>query len=99
MHQMAKLVSYADYSCALFSRVPRGSSHGRGAKKGLDQLADAVELVETTQGRWAEAGMHWPRGTLLLSMHGRAQKRPPSTHCLTQHQSAKFWELRAASAL
>jgi predicted ATPase len=39
-------------------------------EEGLNRLAEAAALVETTQERWAEAEMHRLRGTLLLSIHG-----------------------------
>ena len=47
---------------------------GMGAqpKAGLDQLAEAATMVETTQERWAKAEMHRLRGTLLLSINKHA---------------------------
>ena len=53
-------------------------------KEGLDWLAEAAKIMETTQDRWAEAEMHRMRGTLLLSMHEHAaaeRQLPPSTRC------------------
>ena len=41
-------------------------------EEGLDWLAEATKIVETTKDRWAEAEMHRMRGTLLLSMHEHA---------------------------
>jgi predicted ATPase len=68
---------------------------------GLDRLAEAAELVEQTQERWAEAEMHRFRGTLLLSMHQPAAAEDSYRQALTvaQQQSARFWELRAAISL
>ena len=45
--------------------------------------------------------MHRLRGTLLLSMHERAAAEDSFRLALTvaQQQSAKFWELRAATSL
>jgi hypothetical protein len=37
-------------------------------QEGLDRLAEAAKLIETTQERWIEAEIHRLRGTLLLSM-------------------------------
>ena len=38
-------------------------------EEGLDRLAEAARLVETTEERWAEAEMHRMRATLFLSMN------------------------------
>jgi predicted ATPase len=67
-------------------------------KEGLDRLAEAAKIVETTQDRWAEAEMHRLRGTLLLSMHEHAAAERSYRHALAvaRRQTAKFWELRAA---
>ena len=71
------------------------------ADEGLKCLAEAANIVEATQERWAEAEMHRLRGTLLLSMHERAAAEDSFRLALTvaQQQSAKFWELRAATNL
>jgi class 3 adenylate cyclase/tetratricopeptide (TPR) repeat protein len=74
--------------------------HGMAAQpeEGLNRLAEAATLVETTQERWAEAEMHRLRGTLLLSMHEHAIAEECYRQALAvaRRQSAKFWELRAA---
>jgi hypothetical protein len=70
-------------------------------KKGLDQLAEAAKLVETTHERWAEAEMHRLRGTLLLSIREHAAAEDSYRFALevARQQSAKFWELRVATSL
>jgi class 3 adenylate cyclase/tetratricopeptide (TPR) repeat protein len=70
-------------------------------QEGLDRLAEADKLVETTHERWAEAEMHRLRGTLLLSMneHAAAENSYRRALEVAQRQSAKFWELRAALGL
>jgi predicted ATPase len=70
-------------------------------KKGLKPLADAAELVQKTQERWAEAELHRLRGILLLSMnqHAAAEDSFKEALAVARRQSAKFWELRAASSL
>jgi predicted ATPase len=77
--------------------------YGKAAQpqEGLDRLADAVSLVGTTQERWAEAEIHRVRGTLLLSLHAGAVAEDSYHQALAvaRRQSAKFWELRAASSL
>jgi class 3 adenylate cyclase/tetratricopeptide (TPR) repeat protein len=67
-------------------------------QEGLDRLAEAAKLVETTHERWAEAEMHRLRGTLLQSMnqHAAAENSYRRALEVAQRQSAKFWELRAA---
>jgi len=77
--------------------------YGRSAQpgEGLDRLAEAATMIEVTNERWAEAEMHRLRGTLLLSMHERAAAEDSFRLALTvaQQQTAKFWELRAATSL
>jgi len=74
--------------------------YGQAAQpqEGLDRLAEAVNLVETTQERWAEAEMYRLRGTLLLSMNDHVAAEDSFRLALevARRQSAKFWELRAA---
>jgi predicted ATPase len=67
----------------------------------LSRLAEAAEMIETTQERWVEAEMHRLRGTLLLATadHGTAEDSYQQALAVARHQSAKFWELRAAISL
>ena len=69
--------------------------------EGLDRLGEAAKLVEATQERWAEAEMHRLRGALLLSMSKPAEAENSYRKALSvaQRQSAKLWELRAATSL
>src|SRR6202011_3480182 len=66
--------------------------------EGVNRLAEAAKLVETTQERWAEAEIHRLRGTLLLftGEHSAAEDSYQHALAVAQRQSAKFWELRAA---
>jgi predicted ATPase len=66
-------------------------------EQGLDRLAEAAKLIETTQERWIEAEIHRLRGTLFLSMHEQTEAEDSYRYALAvaQQQSAKFWELRA----
>ena len=77
--------------------------YGKAAQpqEGLDRLTEAGTLVETTQERWAEAEMHRVRATLLLSLHEHAAAEDSYHRALAvaRRQSAKFWELRAATSL
>jgi predicted ATPase len=63
---------------------------------GLDRLAEAATMVETTQERWAEAEMHRLRGTLLQSINEHASAVDNYQHAIdiARRQSAKLWELR-----
>jgi predicted ATPase len=89
--------------CIPFYLMTLAEVYGMAAQadEGLKRLAEAANIVEVTQERWAEAEMHRLRGTLLLSMHKRAAAEDSFRLALTvaQHQSAKFWELRAATNL
>jgi tetratricopeptide (TPR) repeat protein len=70
-------------------------------EEGLKRLVEAAKLVETTGERWAEAELYRLRGTLLLSMNERTQAENSYRQALSiaQRQSARFWELRAATSL
>jgi class 3 adenylate cyclase/tetratricopeptide (TPR) repeat protein len=68
---------------------------------GLNCLAEAARVIEMTQERWAEAEMHRLRGNLLLCLNNvvAAEDSYHKALAVAQHQSAKFWELRAATSL
>ena len=89
--------------CIPFYLMTLAEVYGMAAQadEGLKRLAEAANIVEVTQERWAEAEMHRLRGTLLLSMHERAAAEDSFRLALTvaQQQSAKYWELRAAMSL
>jgi class 3 adenylate cyclase/predicted ATPase len=70
-------------------------------EEGLNRLAEAASVVEITQERWAEAEMHRLRGSILLQMHQHlaAEKCYRRALAVARGQSAKFWELRAATSL
>jgi predicted ATPase len=86
-----------------FNLMTLAELYGNAAQpeEGLKRLAEGGQLIETTQERWAGAEMHRLGGTLLLSMHERAAAEDSFRLSLTvaQQQSAKFWELRAATSL
>jgi class 3 adenylate cyclase len=70
-------------------------------QEGLDRLAEAATLIETTQERWIESEMHRVRGTLLLSMDERdaAEESYCRALAVARRQSARFFELRVATSL
>jgi predicted ATPase len=86
-----------------FALMALAEVQGKSAQpeEGLNRLAEAAKLVESTQERWAEAEIHRLRGVLLLSMGEQAAAEESYHHAIAvaQGQSAKFWELRAATSL
>jgi hypothetical protein len=70
-------------------------------EEGLAQIAKAANVTKTTQERWAEAEMHRIRGKLLMSMneHSAAEESYHQALGIARSQSAKFWELHAATSL
>jgi predicted ATPase len=69
--------------------------------EGVKRLSEAAEMIERTQERWPEAETHRVRGALLLSMddHAAAEESYHQALAVARRQSAKFWELRAATSL
>jgi transcriptional regulator with AAA-type ATPase domain/predicted ATPase len=88
------------FSC-LLAEVCRAS--GR-AREGLDALDEALAHARETGERYQEAEIHRLRGELLLADQGRAAV-PAARACFEQaqdvarRQSARAWELRAATSL
>jgi tetratricopeptide (TPR) repeat protein len=70
-------------------------------REGLDQLAEAAELVDATHECWTEAEIYRLRGMLLLSVNepDAAEQSYRRAIEVAQRQSAKFWELRATIEL
>jgi predicted ATPase len=70
-------------------------------REGLDRLAEAAILIETTQERSIESEMHRVRGTLLLSMDQRdaAEDSYRRALAVARRQRARFFELRAGMSL
>jgi predicted ATPase len=64
-------------------------------------LAEAAQLIETTDERFAEAELHRMQGD-LLNIAGDRASAEQSYHqalAIAKRQSAKLWELRAATSL
>jgi len=70
-------------------------------KEGLKQLDEATDLVEATQERISEAEVHRLRGDLLNTIGDRAAAELSYHQALAvaKRQSAKLFELRAATSL
>jgi predicted ATPase len=69
--------------------------------EGLKQLNEAVRQIEVTEERWSEADMHRVRGELLIAVGDAvaAEKSFYRAIGVAQRQSAKLFELRAATSL
>jgi tetratricopeptide (TPR) repeat protein len=70
-------------------------------QEGLDLLAEAAILIDTTQARWIESETHRVRGTLFLSLGKREAAEDSYGRALNvaRQQSARFFELRAGLSL
>jgi class 3 adenylate cyclase/predicted ATPase/DNA polymerase III delta prime subunit len=74
--------------------------NSRQRDQALGHLAEAERIIAETGDRWAEAELYRVRGELL-----RGGDNPAAERCflqaieIAQKQSAKFWELRAATSL
>jgi tetratricopeptide (TPR) repeat protein len=66
----------------------------------LEHLAEARRRAEETEERWFEAETVRVRGDVLLSMgdHAGAEVSYREAIAIAQRQSAKLWELRAATS-
>jgi predicted ATPase len=68
---------------------------------GLKELENAAHQIEATEERWAESNMYRIRGELLIAV-GDAAEAETNFHqaiAIARRQSAKLWELRAATCL
>jgi predicted ATPase len=78
-------------------------AHGRVGQpaEGLKHLSEAVAIAEVTQERDFEAEVRRVRGELLVAVGDRAAAEESYVTALAvaQRQSAKLWELRAATSL
>jgi class 3 adenylate cyclase/tetratricopeptide (TPR) repeat protein len=69
--------------------------------EGLNYLAEAAQIIETTEERMGEAELHRLRGDLLNATGDRAAAEQSYHQALAvaERQSAKLFELRAATSL
>jgi predicted ATPase len=69
--------------------------------EGLKCLAEAAQFIEATNERLFEAKLHRSRGDLLNATGDRAAAEQSyyQAMAVAQRQSAKFYELRAATSL
>ena len=75
----------------------------RQPEEGLTLLSDGFTLVEKNDERWCEAELHRLKGQLLLQQSSDNTTEAESCFhqaiAIAQNQSAKSWELRAATSL
>ncbi len=73
------------------------------AQNGLEVLAEALGVLERTNERRREAEIHRLRGELSLSLPGQhgveAEVCFERALAVARQQSARMWELRAATSL
>ena len=78
-------------------------SHARLGQpvEGLNCLVEAAQIIEATDERRDEAELHRVRGDLLnaTSDHAAAEQSYQQALTVARRQSAKLWELRAATSL
>jgi predicted ATPase len=69
--------------------------------EGLNCLAEAAQIIETTEERAAEAELHRVRGDLLNATGDRsaAERNYRLALAVAERQSAKVWQLRASISL
>jgi predicted ATPase len=69
--------------------------------EGLDLIAEAVEILETAEERFAHAELFRLRGQLLDSMGHQtaAEEDYLQAIAIARQQNARMWELRAATSL
>ncbi|WP_342725606.1 BTAD domain-containing putative transcriptional regulator [Bradyrhizobium sp. B097] len=70
-------------------------------KEGLKKLEEAASEIEVTEERWAESNLHRIRGELLIAIGDLAGAEASFRQAIEIGigQSAKLWELRAATCL
>ena len=86
---------------AILMQLAEGHAKLGRPDEGVKCLAEAAQLVETTDERFAEAELHRLQGD-LLNVAGDGASAERSYHqalAIAKRQSAKLWELRAATSL
>ena len=87
----------------LLALLAQGHARAGRPAAGLDLLADALDRVGRTGGRWLEAELHRLRGELLLALPELDQAAAEACFrravAVAREQGARTWELRAATSL
>jgi len=92
--------AYTPYFLGLLADAYREGGH---SEEGLNVMDEVAAVMETTELRWYEAELHRLKGELLLQQSSdNATEAESCFHqaiTIAQNQSAKSWELRAATSL
>jgi predicted ATPase len=73
-----------------------------GAECRLELLITAIEIAQSTGEAWVEAELHRLKGEWLSDPRGHEEQAEACFRCaisVARRQSAKVWELRAATSL
>jgi predicted ATPase len=85
------------------TRLAEAYGHSGQPIEGLRVVAEALTVIDTTEERMWEAELHRLKGELLLQQSsgnpGDAETCFHHAMTIAQNQSAKLWELRAATSL
>ncbi|UGY03919.1 BTAD domain-containing putative transcriptional regulator [Bradyrhizobium quebecense] len=92
--------SYLHKPTRLMSLAEALGKAGR-PKEGLKELEEAANEIEVTEERWAESNLHRIRGELLIAIGELTGAEASFRQAIEigRCQSAKLWELRAATCL
>jgi class 3 adenylate cyclase/tetratricopeptide (TPR) repeat protein len=100
---MAAAERTADRTRRTFYLGHIASAHGRmgEAEAGLDALDQAFEIVETANERFFEAELYRLQGTMLTALGKRSEAEAAlrRASAVAGQQGARWWQLRAATAL
>jgi class 3 adenylate cyclase/predicted ATPase len=82
-------------------RLAEAYGKARRPLEGLEHLTEAIRIIERTEEREFEAELYRVRGELLLATEdaGQAEESFCTALEIARRQSAKLWELRAATNL
>jgi predicted ATPase len=91
-------VTYVPY---LLTLLADAEGKAKQQDEGLGHLGEAERLLAETEDRWVEAELYRVRRELLRAGHDPAAAERSFSQAIgiAQQQSAKFWELRAATSL
>jgi len=100
---LAKLQATGALTTIPSSRTSLAQALGKAGRPtdGLAQLDEAERQIEATQERWTEADMHHLRGELLVCLGDLrlAEQSLQRAISVARGQTAKFYEVRAATSL
>jgi predicted ATPase len=89
------------YTSGILGALALAQARAGRLEEGLVTLAEALKLVEQTEERHWEADLHRSKGELLLAQGDEEKAEASLLKAIevAHRQSAKSWELRAATSL